>query len=180
MQPDALSLLLLTAAAICSQARAGSSGGSSSGSVAGMASSRSGGEVAGGAAAVGIIGSGTVNRFGDGGYYSNANANPDSSYDNRYRGPPQGALNCNVLATGAINATEMQGCNRRYRTGKDGWSGQVCGGLGWFKGGNAYENADNCFDACQACLLGAIARNATSVQCDNKITEVSKCWMGWH
>jgi hypothetical protein len=59
------------------------------------------------------------------------------------------------------------------------WGGMECGGRGWFKGGSAYQNPDNCYDACQNCIYSAIGSFASSVECDDN-EGFAECWMGYH
>ncbi|KAI9813865.1 MAG: hypothetical protein M1832_006077 [Thelocarpon impressellum] len=201
MRFGSLSLLLCWIAAFGTQAKAGAGGGGRGGGGGGRGGSGGGGSRSGGgggggsgwggigrvsgpvparAAAAAFVATGNSHRYPyNGAYFSSTKTYNVDSGDNRYQ-RPKGWVDCNVVAKGNIDSTAMTECHEAYRNGKDNWDGKNCADLGWFKGRMAYENADNCFDACWECLAGAIGHNATSAQCENKITEVSKCWMGWH
>jgi hypothetical protein len=77
-----------------------------------------------------------------------------------------------------IDQDALHTCLENYRNGN--WDGEECGGYGWFKGGFAYADPDNCYDACESCIDHAITAFADDVQCDDYEGVSAHCWMGYH
>ncbi|KDQ56582.1 hypothetical protein JAAARDRAFT_295606 [Jaapia argillacea MUCL 33604] len=64
------------------------------------------------------------------------------------------------------------------RTLMIGIFGEVCGEVGWFKGGRAYQSPTDCYTACFGCISSAIDAGAMDVQCDD-YERAADCWMGY-
>ncbi|KAI0334984.1 hypothetical protein GY45DRAFT_970717 [Cubamyces sp. BRFM 1775] len=80
-------------------------------------------------------------------------------------------------ALGATDQVALHNCLTNYRW--DNWSGQDCGGRGWFKGSHNYKSPTNCYDACAGLLVQAINQGASDVECDD-FEGGARCWMGFH
>ncbi|KAL8948988.1 MAG: hypothetical protein Q9222_004876 [Ikaeria aurantiellina] len=60
-------------------------------------------------------------------------------------------------------ANDMQTCLDGYN--RTDWSGNDCGGVGWYKATIKYENPQDCFHACQGCFEWLIHENSTKGYC---------------
>ncbi|KAL8659070.1 MAG: hypothetical protein Q9202_007303 [Teloschistes flavicans] len=68
------------------------------------------------------------------------------------------------------------GSNQFYNS----WQGNICGGLGWFKGGSGISQYD-CYQICATYLLYAGARlGRHEYMCEFRRKIHDKCWMGYH
>jgi len=76
----------------------------------------------------------------------------------------------------------MTDCLNEYSTGRfhNGWDGNICAGMGWFKGGHGISVHD-CYYTCATYLLyDGIKNRASDYQCDFETGISSHCWMGYH
>jgi len=81
-----------------------------------------------------------------------------------------------------VPVQDMTDCLNAYSTGRfhDGWDGNICAGMGWFKGGHGIS-AHDCYYTCATYLLyDGIQRGASDYQCDLRTGTSSHCWMGYH
>ncbi|KAI0820115.1 hypothetical protein BC628DRAFT_928794 [Trametes gibbosa] len=82
-----------------------------------------------------------------------------------------------INAPGSTDENALYDCLLGYRSGN--WNGETCGGRGWFKGGQNYDNPNDCWDACAQLLIDAINQGASDVECDDH-EGGSRCWIGYH
>ncbi|CAF9935301.1 MAG: hypothetical protein HETSPECPRED_009733 [Heterodermia speciosa] len=75
-------------------------------------------------------------------------------------------------------------CLTAYSMGRfyDGWDGNICGNLGWFKGtANDDVDAVECYSICATYVLyEGVRGGARDFQCDFRKGIHGHCWMGYH
>lgn len=84
----------------------------------------------------------------------------------------------------SVPVQNMTDCLIQYSTGRfyDSWDGNVCAGIGWFKGPPDSDiNTYDCYQTCATWLeYDGIRQGASDYQCDFEKGTKGHCWMGYH
>lgn len=99
--------------------------------------------------------------------------------------PNQQSVTDNVKASHLTTSKDaMKACLVAYGSYQfyDSWQGNVCGGLGWFKGStNDKIDPYDCYQTCASWLEeNGIENGASDYQCDFRVGMHGHCWMGYH
>ncbi|KAL8946210.1 MAG: hypothetical protein Q9222_007367 [Ikaeria aurantiellina] len=89
------------------------------------------------------------------------------------------------LSSDPVTIANMSACLTNYSIGRfyDSWDGNVCNGMGWFKGSaNDKINPYDCYQACAPWVLydGVENKGAKDYLCDLRRGVKGHCWMGYH
>ena len=83
-----------------------------------------------------------------------------------------------------VPVQNMTDCLTEYSTGQfyDSWQGNVCAGMGWFKGPpDSSISTYDCYQTCATWLMyDGIKYGASDYQCDFEKGTSGHCWMGYH
>lgn len=99
---------------------------------------------------------------------------------------PQGTTNRwnGGFPSNELTQDDFAKCLQDYGSGRfyDSWDGNVCGGLGWYKGAaNDKIGTYDCYQTCATWLLYDGARNRNGdYLCDYRKGISGHCWMGYH
>ena len=99
--------------------------------------------------------------------------------------PDQQSVTSNIKQFGLqTDAQSMKDCLVVYGSNQfyNSWQGNVCGGLGWFKGSkNSKIDPYDCYQTCASWIEGqGILYGAKDYQCDMERGTKGHCWMGYH
>ena len=99
--------------------------------------------------------------------------------------PNQQDVTSNIKHFGLnVDKDDMKACLVDYGSDRfyDSWDGNVCGGLGWFKGAkNDHIDPYDCYQTCASWVeLEGIGGGAKDYQCDFERGTKGHCWMGYH
>ncbi|KAL8749083.1 MAG: hypothetical protein Q9184_006943 [Pyrenodesmia sp. 2 TL-2023] len=86
--------------------------------------------------------------------------------------------------TSLLSTDDFAKCLTEYGSGRfyDSWDGNICGGLGWYKGGAGDKiSTYHCYQTCAPWLLydGALRDNG-EYMCEVRKGLKGHCWMGYN
>jgi len=88
------------------------------------------------------------------------------------------------LSTDTQTLQTMKDCLVAYGSDRffDSWDGNICGGMGWFKGShNGNIDPYGCYEVCASYVEGdGFTRGVKDFQCDFRKGTKGHCWMGYH
>ncbi len=62
----------------------------------------------------------------------------------------------------------------------NGSAGLRCGGKGWYRGHGKNYQDQMCQDLCADCISDGVRQGYERVDCSFGVTNVAKCWLGYH